>query len=660
MTSKDASNRKKEQWNSFLSLTGGAVAVIALCLVARSFWGPEPAPAQGTNRTRPQAKQQRAGVTQAPVASGQQAAAKRGQQQNSNVVATVNGQFISRDALARECLRRYGEDVLESIVNKHLIWQACQKQGVGITENDVEAEIEKQAGTFGLQADQFLTMLERERDISPDRYRKELIWPTLALRRLASEQIVVTDEELRKAFETEHGPRVRTRMIMATTQQKAKEAHRRAMAAPDKFGELAKELSQDPNSAAARGIIPPIRKHIGNADIERVAFSMKEGQVSPIIPIANQFIILKCDQQIDSTYISSTNLPRIQAQLRNQIRDNKLRVAASKLFKKLQSEAKIVNVFNNEKLSKQLPGVAATINNRQIPMKQLADECVLRYGKEVLDGEINRTILTQELKRRSKQVTQHAINEEVARAADSYGHFKKDGTPDVQSWLKTITETDNVPVDLYIYDAVWPSVALKQLAAESIQVTEEDLRKGFESNYGERVEVLAVVLNNQRQANKVWEMARNNPTEQYFGELANLYSIEQVSRANFGKVPPIRRHGGQPVIEAEAFKLRPGSPGKESESLSGILNVGDKYVILKCLGRTKPIVRDFKSVQDELYKDIHEKKLRIAMAAEFDRLKEAAKIDNFIAGTAQPGRQRRTGPLRKAAAPASFNQKTKR
>ena len=230
----------------------------------------------------------------------------------------------------------------------------------------------------------------------------------------------------------------------------------------------------------------------------------------------------------------------------------------------------------------------------------------------------------------------------------------------MQSWLKTITETDNVSVDLYVYDAVWPSVALKQLARESIKVTQGDLQKGFISNYGERVEVLAIVVNNQRQANKVWEMARNNPTEQYFGELANLYSIEQVSRANFGKVPPIRRHGGQPIIEEEAFKLKPGSPGKESESLSGILNVGDKYVILKCLGRTKPIVRDFNSVKDELYKDIHEKKLRIAMADEFDRLKMSARIDNFLAGTSQAGRPIRTGARANAAAPASFNQRTKR
>ncbi|MBI2480766.1 MAG: peptidylprolyl isomerase, partial [Planctomycetia bacterium] len=206
---------------------------------------------------------------------------------------------------------------------------------------------------------------------------------------------------------------------------------------------------------------------------------------------------------------------------------------------------------------------------------------------------------------------------------------------DIDTWLKTVTENDSVTVDLYIRDAVWPSVALKQLVGENVEVKDEDLRKGFESNYGERVEVLAIVLTNQRQANEVWDMARHNSTDKFFGELATQYSVEPVSRSNFGKVPPIRKFGGQPIVEEEAYKLEAGQ-------LSGILNVGDKFVILRCLGRTKPVVQDFNAVKAENYKDIHEKKLRIAMADEFDRLKEAAQVDNFLAGTTQSGRK--SGP----------------
>ena len=156
------------------------------------------------------------------------------------------------------------------------------------------------------------------------------------------------------------------------------------------------------------------------------------------------------------------------------------------------ANAATVTLWNEERA---LAGrVAATINGRQVPLQQLADECVDRYGKEVLDGEINRLVLLQELQKNRKTVADAAIDEEIARAADSYGYVHADGTPDVDTWLKTVTETDGVTVELYVRDAVWPSVALKQLVGEKVEVKDEDLQKGFASNYGERVEVLAIVL----------------------------------------------------------------------------------------------------------------------------------------------------------------------
>jgi len=79
--------------------------------------------------------------------------------------------------------------------------------------------------------------------------------------------------------------------------------------------------------------------------------------------------------------------------------------------------------------------------------------------------------------------------------------------------------------------------------------------------------------------------------------------------------------------------------------------MGDKYIILRCLGRTQPIVKEFDAVKDELYRDIQEKKLRLAMAKEFDRLKDSSQIDNFLAGTSQAGKL--LNP--RTATPASYD-----
>ena len=106
-----------------------------------------------------------------------------------------------------------------------------------------------------------------------------------------------------------------------------------------------------------------------------------------------------------------------------------------------------------------------------------------------------------------------------------------------------------------------------------------------------------------------------------------------MSRANFGQVPPIGRYGGQPLIEEEAFSLN------TNNKLSGVLSVADKFIILWYLGRTEPVVQELADVKDELVKDIHEKKQRVAMARMFERLRSRAQIDNMLVGTTQSGKE---------------------
>jgi hypothetical protein len=64
--------------------------------------------------------------------------------------------------------------------------------------------------------------------------------------------------------------------------------------------------------------------------------------------------------------------------------------------------------------------------------------------------------------------------------------------------------------------------------------------------------------------------------------------------------------------------------------ISGVIALADKFVILFCEGRTKPVVVDEAEVANELRLDLHEKKYRVAMAQEFERLQEAADVENML------------------------------
>src|SRR4029453_83901 len=178
-------------------------------------------------------------------------------------LAKVNGEQITRTELGRECIRRYGEEVLESLVNRQLIIEACPARGVQITEKDVSDEIDRIAARFGLDRSRWLTLLQQERGFSESQYKREVVWPMLALRRLAADQVTVSQDELKKAFESEFGPRVRARLIAVTSKAKAEEAKAKALANPASFGELSKQYSEEAGVASSYGVIPPIRKHLG-------------------------------------------------------------------------------------------------------------------------------------------------------------------------------------------------------------------------------------------------------------------------------------------------------------------------------------------------------------------------------------------------------------
>lgn len=590
-----------------------SVAVVGACIAIRAIGGRSGAIAQ---TPAPQPVMPRVG-NHAPAQKG--ATNSAGQE----IVAVVNRREITRQELAQECLAGYGKNVLEAMTNKYLIINHCEKQGIIVTKQEIDQEIERLAQKFGIPVDQWLQMLKQERGITKDQYANDIIWPTLALRKLAGQQVQPTEQELQEAFEAQYGEAVRARLIVLDDPNKAQEVHAKLMADPNEFESLARKESIDPTSASMNGLIQPIRRHVGDPEIEKVAFSLQPGEISQVIEVHKQYAILKCEGRTVPTGIKMEN---VRSRIEEFVRERKMRGVAGELFKQLQQSAQVENVLNNPQKQAQMPGVAALVNGRRVTVRELAEACIERHGEEVLERMIHRALLEEELKKKNLKVTREDIDAEIARAALAAGKFDaKTGQPDVQAWLKVVSEEQGVPIDHYVQDAVWPSAALKLIAGE-VKISEDDIEKGFKANYGERARVRAIVLDNPRRAQEVWQKARENQTAEFFGKLAEQYSVEPASRANEGRVPPIQQFGGQPDLEREAFAMKPGD-------LSGIIQVSDKYIILFLEGFTEPVKVNPAEVRKFIYEDIHEKKQRIAMGREFERLQEEAHVDNFLAGT---------------------------
>ncbi|MEN6406816.1 MAG: peptidylprolyl isomerase [Thermoguttaceae bacterium] len=610
----------------------GSLLAVALCLTVRHYWPASSIRAQSVQEEAPQPEQA--------------APAKKSPAQVTDVAATVNNQRILRTDLAAQCRRNHGQEVLESMVNKRLIVAECRRQNVRVTRDEVHAEIQRMAKRFNIPVDQWLKMLKQERNITGEQYADDIIWPTLALRKLAGERLTITKDELIREFETEYGEAVRARLIAVSTVEKAKKLHALAKADPDDFGNLAKNNSEDSPSASAKGIINPIRKHGSYQEIEDAVFNMKDGEISPVLHAGGQYVILKREGLLPARPVKFEQAaPRLEEILR----DRKMRTVAQNVFEQLQKDAKVENIWNDPVRHRTMPTVAAMINGEPVTIHELDEECIARHGVATLEGMIHRMLLEQACRRKGIAVTEKDLQKEIARAALAGVKPKADGSPDVETWLREVTKRQGVPLETYRDDVVWPSVALKKLVGDQVEVSEEDLHKGFEANYGPRVRCLAIVLDNQRRAQQVFDLARKKNTSEFFGDLAEQYSVEPSSQAMRGEVPPIKRFGGKPQLEQEAFSLQPGE-------LSGIIQMGDKFVILRCEEFTKPTANiTFDMVRNDIYEDLREKKLRVAMADCFENLQESATVDNYLSGASHEPARTENG--RSARNPQSRDQR---
>ncbi|MAT14235.1 MAG: peptidylprolyl isomerase [Planctomyces sp.] len=270
--------------------------------------------------------------------------ANSGQPAASPKMARVGNAFITKDELKQECLERYGKDVLETLINRKVIETACEQKGVQVTEAEVNEEIVTIAKRFQLEPDSWLQMLQAERGLTPLQYKRDVIWPMIALRKLAGDSIQLTEADIQEAFVRDYGPRVKARLIMCNKQREASQIWSKVKETPSEFGRYAREYSVEPNSKALDGQIPPISKYSGNEEIWKAAFNLKEGEVSGIIQLSDldqsKYCILLCE---GFTQPRTTNIEDVRQDLVDHLKEEKTQKMVAEVFEKIKREIAVDN-----------------------------------------------------------------------------------------------------------------------------------------------------------------------------------------------------------------------------------------------------------------------------------------------------------------------------
>jgi hypothetical protein len=279
----------------------------------------------------------------------------------------------------------------------------------------------------------------------------------------------------------------------------------------------------------------------------------------------------------------------------------------------------------------------AVVNTQIISRQQLADECLAREGKKVLELLINRTLIDQALRREKLEITAAEIDQEIDSVARRFGISR-------EGWLKTLDKERGISPIQYARDIIYPALALRKLSSGQVQVTADDRKKAFEAQYAEKLRCRMIMVDKQTTAMAIWEQLHQNPGG--FEKIAQEQSMDTASRSLGGLVgEPITRHAyPQTLSDAAFYQLVDGDPADKDPShkpqdgvFTGPIQVGESVWVILRRESVIPAVQGVNvndpKVQKQTYDLIYEVKLKEAMSDVFRQLLKNAAIENQLTGT---------------------------
>ena len=231
---------------------------------------------------------------------------------DSEVVAVINGEEISREALANVLININGAEGLERIIRRTLVKQEANKRNLTITgeeiaervELHINAQIQQQMKQGGLKDEQDLKRELEKAGMTLEKYRTNIakmfkltngqIEAELLAEKIIRETVEITNEELHEAFEEQLGEKILARQIVFRSNRDAEKALERLKSGAN-FESLAKKESIDRNSASRGGRMRPFGPE---GVMGKAAASLKNGELSDIVKTDSGYHIIKLEKRI--------------------------------------------------------------------------------------------------------------------------------------------------------------------------------------------------------------------------------------------------------------------------------------------------------------------------------------------------------------------------
>ena len=231
---------------------------------------------------------------------------------DSEIVAVVNGEEISRDTLANVLININGAEGLERIIRRTLVKQEAKKRNLTISEEEIaervalhiNVQIQSQMKKGGLKDEQDLKRELEKAGMTLEQYRTNIgkmfkltdgqIEAELLAEKIIRETVVITNEELHEAFEEQLGEKILARQIVFRTIRDAEKTLERLKSGAN-FESLAKKESIDRNSASRGGRMRPFGPE---GVMGKAVANLKNGELSDIVKTDSGYHIIKLEKRI--------------------------------------------------------------------------------------------------------------------------------------------------------------------------------------------------------------------------------------------------------------------------------------------------------------------------------------------------------------------------
>lgn len=229
-----------------------------------------------------------------------------------DVLARIGDTTVTRGQLQDSLFQAFGFDMLMLLVQRNIAHDACRAQGFVVSPEDIEKEelaavayvAQNTPGAEGQDpaklVEYILSQPHKPGEVST-KAEWDIVMDTNAhLRKLAEPLLkdAITPEAIQQEFDERYGAAIQVRHLAVANPQEAASIKAKLAAGAD-FVDLIRTYSRNPDKHEG-GLVPPftIKSQKFPEGFKRVAFALKDGEVSDPVSAEGSYHLLRVEKRI--------------------------------------------------------------------------------------------------------------------------------------------------------------------------------------------------------------------------------------------------------------------------------------------------------------------------------------------------------------------------